>query len=254
MRYRVEQLAAACDVSVDTVRYYQSRALLPPPTREGRVAWYGREHAERIRRIRALQRQGLTLAVIRRVLDGTLRRSDRDLASAVASARNEEDEELLTREELAARSGVPAAVLLAVEREGLPLSRRIDGEPRYTASDVELVRIALSLLEKGFPLGELLRLARTHDEAMRPVVEASVELFDRHVRKPIHDSAASDDEAAARLVDAFRELLPIVSTLVAHHFRRVLLAAAEEHLERVGNPIEVQAARRESRRRLEALP
>ena len=37
MRYRVEQLAAACDVSVDTVRYYQSRGLLPAPEREGRV-------------------------------------------------------------------------------------------------------------------------------------------------------------------------------------------------------------------------
>ena len=46
----MEQLAAACDVSVDTVRYYQSLGLLPPPEREGRVAWYGAEHAERIRR------------------------------------------------------------------------------------------------------------------------------------------------------------------------------------------------------------
>ena len=33
-----------------------------------------------------------------------------------------------------------------------------------------------------------------------------------------------DDEAAERLVAAFRELLPAVTSLVAHHFRRVLLA------------------------------
>ena len=32
----MEQVAAACDVSVDTVRYYQTRGLVPPPTREGR--------------------------------------------------------------------------------------------------------------------------------------------------------------------------------------------------------------------------
>ena len=44
----MEQLASACDVSVDTVRYYQSRGLLPPPSREGRVAWYGASHADRI--------------------------------------------------------------------------------------------------------------------------------------------------------------------------------------------------------------
>ncbi|MGH2539575.1 MAG: MerR family DNA-binding transcriptional regulator, partial [Actinomycetota bacterium] len=42
----MEQLAAACQVSVDTVRYYQSRGLLPPPAREGRLAWYGPEHAQ----------------------------------------------------------------------------------------------------------------------------------------------------------------------------------------------------------------
>jgi len=62
VRYRVEQLASSCDVSVDTVRYYQARGLLPQPEREGRVAWYGTEHAERIRRIRDLQGRGLTLA------------------------------------------------------------------------------------------------------------------------------------------------------------------------------------------------
>ncbi|HLW16141.1 MAG TPA: MerR family transcriptional regulator, partial [Actinomycetota bacterium] len=45
--YRVEQLAAACDVSVDTIRYYQSKGLLPPPKREGRVAIYDREHLQR---------------------------------------------------------------------------------------------------------------------------------------------------------------------------------------------------------------
>ena len=48
----MEQLAAACDVSVDTVRYYQSRGLVPPPTREGRVAWYDDRHAERIHEVR----------------------------------------------------------------------------------------------------------------------------------------------------------------------------------------------------------
>ena len=62
MRYRVEQLAAACEVSVDTVRYYQSRSLLPQPEREGRVAWYDDVHAERIRRIRdLLYEQGFTI-------------------------------------------------------------------------------------------------------------------------------------------------------------------------------------------------
>jgi hypothetical protein len=58
-----------------------------------------------------------------------------------------------------------------------------------------------------------------------------VELFDEHVRKPIRDTAPDADGASARTVDAFRELLPAVTMLVSHHFRRVLLEVAEEHIE-----------------------
>ncbi len=36
MEMRVEQLSAQADVSVDTIRYYQSKGLLEPPRREGR--------------------------------------------------------------------------------------------------------------------------------------------------------------------------------------------------------------------------
>src|SRR3954453_15444834 len=87
VRYRVEQLAASCDVSVDTVRFYQSRGLLPQPEREGRRAWYGDEHAERIRRIRERQGKGLTLAAIRRVLDGDLTAGGPGPAAAGGGAR-----------------------------------------------------------------------------------------------------------------------------------------------------------------------
>jgi DNA-binding transcriptional MerR regulator len=232
VRYRVEQLAAACDVSVDTVRYYQSRGLLPPPEREGRVAWYGGEHASRIREVRALQRKGLTLAAIRRMLDGDLGRADVDLAAAVHAARGDADEaELVPLEAFAERSGVPASLIQAVEREGIKLGRTVDGEERYTTADVEMVRGALRLLEFGLPLPELLALARDTNEAMVDLAGRAVELFDRHVRKPIRDSAGSDGAAAGELVEAFDALLPAVTNLVANHFRRVLLAEAEERLE-----------------------
>ncbi len=250
MRYRVEQLAAACDVSVDTVRYYQSRGLLPPPRREGRVAWYGPGHAERIREIRSLQRKGLTLNAIRRVLEGELGKPDADLAAAVAAARTEghDDAELLTLDEFAARSGVPASLIQAVEREGIAIGRQGNGQERYTAADIEMVRAALTLLEFGLPLGDLLTLARDTHGAMTTLAERAVELFDEHVRKPIRDTMGSDEQAAEQLVGAFRRLLPSVTELVAHHFRRVLLAVAEEHIERVGDAAEVEATKAEARR------
>jgi DNA-binding transcriptional MerR regulator len=233
MRYRVEQLAAACDVSVDTVRYYQSRGLLPQPEREGRVAWYGDEHEVRIREIRTLQAKGLTLAAIRRVVTGELGPADADLAAAVAAARGEsgDETELLDLDAFAARSGVPASLIQAVEREGIRLGRVVDGEDRYTAGDIELVRTALRLLEFGLPLPDLLGLARDADTAMRGLAERAVELFDEHVRKPIRDTAGDDDVAATQMVEAFGELLPAVTQLISYHFRRVLLETAEEHIE-----------------------
>jgi len=236
MRYRVEQLASACEVSVDTVRYYQSLGLLPQPAREGRVAWYGGEHAERIRRIRDLQRKGLTLAAIGRVVRGELADADADLAAAVAEELGDGDAALLDLETFSERSGVPASLIQAVEREGIRIGREVDGEPRYTAGDIELVRTALHLLEFGLPLGDLLGLARDADAAMRGLADRAVDLFDDHVRKPIRDTAGDDRRAAEQMVEAFRELLPAVTALVSHHFRRVLLEAAEERFDDVAEP------------------
>ena len=233
MKYRVDQLAAACDVSVDTVRYYQSRGLLPQPDREGRVAWYGDAHAERIGRIRDLQRKGLTLAAIGRVVRGELGEADADLAAAVAEARGDvpDPADLLSLDGFADTSGVPASLIQAVEREGIRIGRRVDGEMRYTAADTELVRTALRLLEFGLPLGDLLELARDADGALRGLAERAVDLFDRHVRTPIHDTSDDDAAAAAQMVEAFRELLPAVTALVSNHFRRVVLEAAEARFE-----------------------
>ena len=233
MKYRVEQLAAVCDVSVDTVRYYQSRGLVPQPEREGRVAWYGDVHAERIRRIRDLQGKGLTLAAIGRVVRGELGEADADLAAAVAEARGEvvEAQQLLGLDDFAATSGVPSSLIQAVEREGIRIGRRVDGETRYTVADTELVRTALRLLEFGLPLGDLLELARDADGALRGLAERAVDLFDAHVRRPIHDTSGDDPAAATQMVEAFRELLPAVTALVSNHFRRVVLEAAEARIE-----------------------
>ncbi len=148
-------------------------------------------------------------------------------------------------------SGVPASLIQAVEREGIRLGRRVDGEDRYTAADIELVRTALRLLEFGLPLPDLLALARDADTAMRGLAERAVDLFDEHVRKPIRDTAGDDERAAEQMVEAFSELLPAVTTLVSHHFRRVLLETAEDHIEdpaeaRVSAP--AAAGRREAPR------
>jgi DNA-binding transcriptional MerR regulator len=253
---RVEELAARADVSVDTIRFYQKRRLLPPPERRGRIGWYGPEHVERLARIKDLQRRGLPLAVIRRIVSGELDRADEPLAAAVAAAGDgaaDEDEEFLTLEQLAARSGVPEALIESVVREGLLVPRRHEGDARFTSADVDILAAGLRLLETGLPMPELLTLARRHHEATRETAEGAVAMFDTYVREPLRAADLPDDERAERLVEAFRVLLPSVTALVAHHFRRVLLEVAQEHLESVGEPAELDAANAEANRRLEAV-
>src|SRR5215211_6437615 len=162
---RVEELAGRTDVSVDTIRFYQKRQLLPPPERRGRIAWYGTEHVERLAQIRDLQRRGFSLAVIRRIVTGELDRVDEPLAAAVAAARDDGEpgaEEFLTLEELAERAGIPQPLIESVVREGLLVPRRHEGDARFTPADVDIVGSGLRLLETGLPMPELLTLARRH--------------------------------------------------------------------------------------------
>jgi DNA-binding transcriptional MerR regulator len=235
MRFRVEELALAAEVSVDTVRYYQKQRLLPAPERNGRLAWYGDEHLERIGRIKELQRRGFSLAVIRRFLEGELDPADERLAVAVVEAGTEDEEELFPLEELAARTQVPAPMLEAIVRDGLIVPRQREGRLLFSKADVSVVNAGLRMLETGLPLPELLALARRHHAATREFAQEAIELFDTYVRQPLRSAGLPEPDRAERLVEAFRFLMPAVTDLASHHFRRVLLQVAQEHFESVGD-------------------
>jgi DNA-binding transcriptional MerR regulator len=242
MRMRVEELALAAEVSVDTVRYYQKQRLLPPPERSGRLAWYTSAHLDRIVHVKDLQRRGFSLAVIRRFLAGELDPADERLAAAVAEAGGGGAEELYDLAELGARTQVPAPLLELLVKEGILVPRRHGGEDRYTAADARAVAAGLRILELGFPLPDLLELARRYHAATRDFAARAVDLFDEHVRTPLLAADLPDEERAERMVAAFRALLPAVTTMVGHHFERTLLAVAQEHLEHVGEPAQAALA------------
>ena len=250
MEYRVEGLAAATGIPVDTIRFYQARHLLSPPRRAGRIALYDDHHVEALRRIKELQERGFSLGVIGRILRGELDAADEALVEAVALDRDAPQgpsEQFLTLAELAERSGVPVVLLDALEREDVLVPRRLHGEARYTESDLVALSAGLKLLEHGLPLGDVLELARLHREAARTVAERAVELFEEHVRQVQRGAP----EGPARLVEAFHALLPATVSLVAHHFRRILLAVAQEHIESVGDDDERSAVETAALRRLE---
>ena len=307
---RVEDLSARAGVSVDTIRYYQSKGLLPAPRRQGRVAWYDTDHLDRIARVRSLQSRGFTLATIVRLVNGELDAADEALLGELAGSGLAEtgrpnltasttsgdtaalggtvsttpgdpsragglppqsiEPELFTIEALALRTGVPLPLLRAVESEGLLVPRRVGSEERYTSEDVDAAQAGLALLEWGVPLSALLELGRRHHAATVSVAREAVDLFSVHIRgslrerdpgeqgpgqqdpgqpdpgnhDPAEQDAAQDDAAGTqRLVEAYAQLLPAVTTLVGHHFTRTLLKAALDHIEQVGTPVELQAVR-----------
>ena len=294
MEMRVEQLSVHADVSVDTIRYYQSKGILEPPRRQGRVAWYDDGHLQRLARVRTLQQGGFTLATIARLVSGDLDAADESLVSELLglhtgsdhadaapspspglepipdrdSGRDHgpegsaahgpvpDDDRTFTLAELAEQTGVPLALLKAIEAEGLLVPRRIGIHDRYTREDVAASRAGLLLLEWGIPLSALLELARRHHEATVTVAEEAVTMFSTYVRGPLRQSGQTGTGTPQRpgatveggnapdvdrLLQAYSALLPAVNTLVGHHFTRTLVKAALDHVEQVGSAEERRA-------------
>lgn len=93
----VGQLAAAGNVGVETIRFYQRKGLLQTPTRESGIRRYGSEDLRRLRFIRQAQAAGFTLEEIKELLDldaGEDRRRARELAKSRVEALNSKITEL----------------------------------------------------------------------------------------------------------------------------------------------------------------
>ncbi len=231
MEYRIEQLARAAGVAVDTIRFYQGKGLLDAPRREGRVTWYGDAHVERLRRIKELQQQGFTLTVIQRFLAGELEASDEALVAAVT---HPTAPQTLTLAELAERSGVAGPLLASLEQAGLLVPITGGEEPRYPAGDLAAIAAGMKLIAAGVPLGALMELGKEHAAAIDRTARQAVDLFDRHVRERIQAEGGETEAAERKLLQTFNELLEASGTLVRHHFERTLLRAAREHIEKRG--------------------
>jgi len=81
----IGRLARAAGVGVETVRYYQQRALLPTPAAVGAFRQYAAGLADRIRFIKRAQELGFSLDEIKELLqlqDGVKRSSIRQIAAA----------------------------------------------------------------------------------------------------------------------------------------------------------------------------
>ncbi|HEX5366526.1 MAG TPA: MerR family transcriptional regulator [Acidimicrobiales bacterium] len=232
-RFRAAELAAEVGISVQLLRSYQSKGLLPPPRHEGRVAWYGAHHRERLLRIRQLKERGFSLRMIAEALD------DRPEGGLTVL----DGQEVLRLHEVAERSGVPVEVLRALEASGLLRPHRLAAGDRYTDADVRFVRNVLALLGVGLSLDDLMRIARrqleTSDTLGRDVVAAWSALVGTRLRA----ARGGTDGAthAGRVAASIRALAAIVGQLVAYRVERAVLDAAQAEIVEEGTSAELDA-------------
>ncbi|WP_149179660.1 MerR family transcriptional regulator [Streptomyces sp. TRM49041] len=175
----MEELAEEAGITPRTLRFYRERGLIPPPRREGRIAWYGPQHLARLRTIAALLERGHTLNGIA------------DLASAFESGRDvgevlglgeptEEEPVRLTPEQLADHFGdqVTADNFAAALDLGYLAT---DGQDIVHVSR-RLLDVSAALVKEGVPLSAVLaaaRRVRTHTDAL---AELFTDLLHTHTR------------------------------------------------------------------------
>ena len=70
LRLTIGELAEAAGMTVRNVRNHRSRGLIGPPVLQARTGYYGSEHLERLKLIRAMQAEGFNLEAIGRLLGG----------------------------------------------------------------------------------------------------------------------------------------------------------------------------------------
>jgi DNA-binding transcriptional MerR regulator len=185
----IDELAAASGVPSRTIRFYQSKGTLPAPERRGRVAYYRREHLDRLRTIAELQDRGLRLDAIKDVLHqveqgGSSLQRWLGLGDELQAPWLDDQPEVVSEADLLARLGPlgeQPGVLAALQRHGL-VERQGNARPaRYLLASPRMVELAVEVSRAGIDLEtaaearELIanRLARVADELVTLFSERS---------------------------------------------------------------------------------
>ncbi|MBP2053439.1 DNA-binding transcriptional MerR regulator [Streptomyces griseochromogenes] len=175
--YRMEELARLAGITVRTLRFYRERKLIPPPRREGRIAWYDDHHLARLRTISALLERGHTLSGIAELAEAL--DQGRDVADLLGvDTPTEEEPVRLTPEELAARfegEVTPENLAAAMDLGYLGT----DGDQIVHISS-RLLDVSSALVREGIPLAEVLAAAKRVREHADALAELFTGLILRH--------------------------------------------------------------------------
>lgn len=151
--WRIDDLARAAGITVDTIRFYVREGLLPPGEKQGRHRVYGPEHAARVARIRELQERRFSLAAIKALLDVD-RPGLEDLFATHGRTRSFTD--------LVAGSGLDAGLAARLQTVGLLADPASLGHEAYDDDDLGLLRAVAELAAIGMTEEILVALAEIY--------------------------------------------------------------------------------------------
>lgn len=235
----IDDLAATTGVSSRSIRYYQTRGLLPAPRVKGRQGFYDERHIERLALISELQEEGLNLQAIGWLLGGASQvDSDelRRLKRAVLDGWVSDVPVGISAKDLAKAMAMREWQAETAERAvRLKLLERVPGKDDEEASYRILLPSVLAaggeLADMGLPVErmlDVLELMREHAEA---VAESYVQIFDEAVLAP-WDARGRPDAEWAQITAAVDRIRPLAGEALLATFRQVMADVIAEHLQR----------------------
>jgi DNA-binding transcriptional MerR regulator len=230
----IEELASQAGTATTTVRMYQSKGLLPPPERRGRIGYYGQGHLARLRLIAQLQEQGFSLASIKRLTDAW--ESGRGLedvlgletqVAAVWAAEQPARLKLSEFRELFAGQRITPAIIQRAMRMGLV---GFDGM-WVTVKSPKLLEIGLELVRAGLPAAEMMDEMEALQRMGDSIAARFTAVFERHVWEPFV-AAGLPAEQIRPLTQSLQRLGTLAEAVVDAVLREALRRKAGEFLAR----------------------
>ena len=225
---KMSTLARLSGVPAATIKHYLREGLLPQgAVKTGRnMAFYDPDLSERIKRIKALQReQFLPLRVIKSVLDGQPSpEDDAEAAHAIERAlASMAPHDVRTRAQLVA-SGARERDLAFFESLGLITPTRIHGVDTFSGDDLSLLRLLGASRRAGITKEMLpLDILGPYVQAIQELVRIELDLFRRGVSPRAGKDLATLTDTATRLSEQLvllirrKLLLPTLQALLAEH-------------------------------------
>lgn len=227
--YRVDDLARATDTSVRNIRVYQDRGLLPPPRREGRVAYYNDDHVARLRLVGRLLDRGYTLATIRDLFDAWSAGHDLadvlGLEGAISAPWTDELPTYVTAADIQDRFG-PGTTPSVVER-AVVLGLIEPSGSVYRVPSRKLFEAGADLVATGMPVSRVLDLSEALQSDLAVVARRLLAAIgDRMVHPDSRDLMPPSDQVP-EVVELVEKLRPHAQATAEALLARALTAETD---------------------------